>query len=179
MRDREALIQFLHQMCRLMGVQDVDAEKYNWIFDLMGYRAHRDDDAARRITYAAKFSAEIAAYLRSSCEQMSPPVGPGATVHRACLAAYNDYQIFASLRYQKAQKRHFSFWRPNQLPLLLRYHRFNRALRRAVREVTVAAADVGVASSRIREWMEEGRNDGLDRWLKHIEAYENSPQQPG
>lgn len=168
--ERQALMEFLHQTCLFMGIQDRDGEEYNEVFDSIGYRAHRDESAARKLTEAGRRSAEIAKYLESAYKNMPPPPTSATLLHHLWTSAYEKYAEFADLRYQMALKKQFKFLRPNQILLLIRYRRFNRGLRKAVEELVKFAKDtLRVEDSDITNWTKEGRSTDLNTLIKLIE----------
>jgi hypothetical protein len=158
----QTLIEFLHQTCLFMGIQDLDGEEYNRVFDSVGHRAHRDEDAAHKLTEAACRSAEIAKYLESAYKNMPPPPISATQLHHLWVSVYEKYTAFAELRYQKALKKQFNFLRLNQVLLITRYHRFNSARHRAIEELVKCADTLGVAGSDIVNWTKEGRSTDLN-----------------
>src|ERR1051325_1661743 len=137
--EREDIVDFLHKVSVLWGGQDIDAEKYDNVFDSMGRNANTNEEAASKLTKAAEESAQIAKQLESSYKSIPPPPALVGRVYELWALTWKKYVDFADLRYQKALKKQFRFLRPNQIGLIIRHQQFSRTLYKASRTLISTA----------------------------------------
>jgi len=156
--ERQAGIQYLRQLCKLVGTFDRDAEEYNQIFDRFNDTASPTSADAEQLETTANRSENVAGALSSTHSAIAdvPPVAQEA--FNAWTEAFKEYFMFAAHRALNAG----FLAKHGRAPLdqtlhMQHYHRFSKALSTAQRHLKKLARRLSVSNEELAEWFVEGR----------------------